>query len=75
MRAVSRELGLPNWSHAASPCLRSRLAFGVQATPDRLMVVEQVRVFELIKKKSSTQERAVNMPEVGVGVTAELQRI
>lgn len=42
VRAVSRELGLPNWNHAASPCLRSRLAFGVQATPERLQLVEQV---------------------------------
>ncbi|CAM9463342.1 unnamed protein product [Scytosiphon promiscuus] len=41
VRAVSRELGLPNWNHAASPCLRSRLAFGVQATPERLVVVEK----------------------------------
>ena len=30
VRAVSRELGLPNWNHAASPCLRSRLAFNVE---------------------------------------------
>lgn len=42
VRAVSRELGLPNWNHAASPCLRSRLAFGVQATPERLVLVEKV---------------------------------
>lgn len=42
VRAVSRELGLPNWNHAASPCLRSRLAFGVEATPERLVVVEKV---------------------------------
>ncbi|CAM9183453.1 unnamed protein product, partial [Hapterophycus canaliculatus] len=41
VRAVSRELGLPNWNHAASPCLRSRLAFGVQATPERLVLVEK----------------------------------
>lgn len=40
---MSRELGLPNWSHAASPCLRSRLAFGVQATPEKLALVEKVR--------------------------------
>eukprot|EP00752_Nemacystus_decipiens_P005778 g5227.t1 len=41
VRAVARELGLPNWNHAASPCLRSRLAFGVQATPERLVLVEK----------------------------------
>lgn len=49
MREVSRELGLPNWNHAASPCLRSRLAFGVQATPERLVLVEKVRdVMQLV---------------------------
>ena len=30
VREVSRELGLPNWNFAASPCLRSRLALNVE---------------------------------------------
>eukprot|EP01051_Picozoa_sp_SAG22_P022841 SAG22_NODE_5639_length_979_cov_0.913636_1_plen_105_part_00 len=30
VRATSKELDLPNWSHAASPCLRSRLALNVE---------------------------------------------
>lgn len=42
VRTLSRTLGLPNWNHAASPCLRSRLALGVQATPERLALVEKV---------------------------------
>ncbi|CAM9748115.1 unnamed protein product, partial [Discosporangium mesarthrocarpum] len=41
VREVAQALGLQNWNFAASPCLRSRLAFGVEATPDRLMLVEQ----------------------------------
>ena len=40
MRAVARLFGLPNHAHAASPCLRSRLALGVTATPARLKRVE-----------------------------------
>jgi uncharacterized protein len=40
VRQVSRELGLPNWNHAASPCLRSRLAFNVEATALHLAAVE-----------------------------------
>jgi uncharacterized protein (TIGR00268 family) len=40
VRAVAREMGLPNWNAAASPCLRSRLALGVQATPSSLKRVE-----------------------------------
>ncbi|CAI5466192.1 unnamed protein product [Closterium sp. Yama58-4] len=41
VRAVARAAGLPNWDLAASPCLRSRLAFGVEATASTLMLVER----------------------------------
>lgn len=41
VRALAREFGLPNHSHAASPCLRSRLAFGVHATTERLQNIER----------------------------------
>ena len=41
VRAVARAFGLPNHAHAASPCLRSRLALGVAATPTRLRRVEK----------------------------------
>jgi len=41
VRSVARHLGLPNWNHAASPCLRSRLALGVLATDDALRRVEE----------------------------------
>jgi pyridinium-3,5-biscarboxylic acid mononucleotide sulfurtransferase len=34
------ELGLPNHSHAASPCLRSRLALGVRASSENLKRIE-----------------------------------
>ncbi|CAM9610452.1 unnamed protein product, partial [Phaeothamnion confervicola] len=40
VRSVAHELGLPNWDAAASPCLRSRLALGVAATPLRLQRIE-----------------------------------
>lgn len=40
VREVSRLLGLENWGYAASPCLRSRLAYGVPATPENLQRVE-----------------------------------
>ena len=36
VRQAARHLGLPNWNYAASPCLRSRLALGIPATPDHL---------------------------------------
>ena len=40
VRALAKELDLPNWQHAASPCLRSRLALGVPALQAHLERVE-----------------------------------
>ncbi len=41
LRALSRELGLPTWDAPASPCLASRLAYGVPVTEERLEQVEE----------------------------------
>ena len=41
IRSMSRLVGLPNWNHAASPCLRSRLQVGVPATPVHLRRIEE----------------------------------
>lgn len=49
VREVSRELGLPNWNFAASPCLRSRLALNVEATANHLAAVETAE--EIVRKK------------------------
>jgi pyridinium-3,5-biscarboxylic acid mononucleotide sulfurtransferase len=40
IRAHSRALGLPTWDQPASPCLSSRLPYGVAVTPERLRQVE-----------------------------------
>jgi pyridinium-3,5-biscarboxylic acid mononucleotide sulfurtransferase len=40
IRAAARELGLPNWSAPAAPCLASRVRYGLQITPQRLRQVE-----------------------------------
>ena len=45
VRRAARHLGLPNWDAAASPCLRSRLAIGVEATRDHLRAVEMAEAF------------------------------
>lgn len=39
VRIASKHLGLPNHNYAASPCLRSRLALGVEATENHLKAV------------------------------------
>ncbi|HEX7050294.1 MAG TPA: ATP-dependent sacrificial sulfur transferase LarE [Longimicrobiales bacterium] len=41
IRGLSRELGLPTWEHPASPCLASRLPYGLAVTLERLRQVER----------------------------------
>lgn len=40
VRALSRARGLPTWDQPASPCLASRLPYGLSVTPERLAQVE-----------------------------------
>ena len=41
VRAASRALGIPSWDAPASPCLSSRIRYGLNITPERLAQVEQ----------------------------------
>jgi len=41
IRTLSRAMGLPTWDQPASPCLSSRLSYGVAVTPERLAQVER----------------------------------
>jgi uncharacterized protein len=41
IRAMSRELGLPTADLPASPCLASRLSYGLEVTGERLKQIEQ----------------------------------
>jgi len=45
VRQAARELGLPTWDAPASPCLSSRVAYGLAITPERLNQVEQGESF------------------------------
>lgn len=40
IRSLSRSLGLPTWDQPASPCLASRIEYGLVVTPERLTQVE-----------------------------------
>jgi pyridinium-3,5-biscarboxylic acid mononucleotide sulfurtransferase len=40
VRALSRDWGLPGWDRPASPCLSSRIAYGVSITPAKLARVD-----------------------------------
>ena len=41
IRALSKRAGLPTWEIPASPCLASRIAYGLQVTPQRLRAIEE----------------------------------
>jgi len=41
VRLLSRRAGLPTWDKPASPCLSSRIAYGIPVTIERLSVVDQ----------------------------------
>ena len=45
VRALARAWGLPTWDKPASPCLSSRLAPGVQVTPERTERVEKAEAY------------------------------
>src|SRR5215472_10417676 len=41
IRELAGRAGVPVWDRPASPCLASRIAYGVEVTPERLSVVER----------------------------------
>lgn len=40
IRVLSQRAGLPSWDRPASACLSSRLPYGTEVTPERLLLVE-----------------------------------
>jgi uncharacterized protein len=45
VRDAARELALPVWNAPAAPCLSSRVAYGLEITPERLRQVEQAEAY------------------------------
>jgi uncharacterized protein len=45
VRALARDWGLPVWDKPASPCLSSRIAYGLEVTPERVERVDQAERF------------------------------
>jgi pyridinium-3,5-biscarboxylic acid mononucleotide sulfurtransferase len=41
VRALALAWGLPTWDKPATPCLSSRIAYGVEATPERTRMIDQ----------------------------------
>jgi pyridinium-3,5-biscarboxylic acid mononucleotide sulfurtransferase len=65
VRALARELGLGNWNHPSSPCLASRIPYGIKVTREKL---EQIALGEAYL-------RALNFPVVRVRNTGTTARI
>jgi uncharacterized protein len=45
VRALALHWGLPTWDKPASPCLSSRIAYGVAVTPERVQRVDRAEKF------------------------------
>ena len=73
VREVARAAGLPNWNLAAAPCLRSRLAAGVPATPGTLGDVElaecDVRAILNLSPEENMRVRVLGMGTVTTGMS------
>lgn len=65
IRILSRDLGLPTWNQPASPCLASRLRYGLAVTPARLRQVEE----------AETAVRGVGLREFRVRHHGDVARI
>ncbi|HVL33665.1 MAG TPA: ATP-dependent sacrificial sulfur transferase LarE, partial [Actinomycetota bacterium] len=65
IRELSRARGLPTWDKPASACLASRIAYGIEVTPDRLERVARAEEFL----------RSLNLRELRVRDHGDLARI
>lgn len=45
VRALALDWGLPTWDKPAAPCLSSRIAYGVEVTPERVARVDAAELF------------------------------
>lgn len=45
VRELAKDWNLPTWDKPASPCLSSRVAYGVSVTPERVQRVDQAELF------------------------------
>jgi uncharacterized protein len=70
VRALARRLGLTNAERPSSPCLASRIAYGLQVTAPRL---ERVRRAEAVLKRLGFAECRVRLHEAGGASIARIE--
>jgi uncharacterized protein len=73
VRALSREWGLPTWDRPASPCLSSRIAYGVQITPARLARVDAAeQAVRAVLSEAGLDVRDLRVRDLGDAVRLEV---
>ena len=63
IRQLARSWGLPTWDKPATPCLSSRIAYGLEVTPER---VRQIDAAESFLRKHAFRELRVRYPQPDV---------
>ena len=80
IRELARQAGLPVWDRPASACLSSRIAYGLEVTPERLRAVEQgeeaLRALGFRQFRVRHHDKLVRIEiapeELGAALTAEI---
>ncbi len=73
VRALAKEWGLPVWDKPATPCLSSRLAYGVAVSPERLQRIDAAEQFlkqEFNLHELRVRHEANNLARIEVPVDA-----
>lgn len=73
VRELARAWGLPVWDKPASPCLSSRIAYGVEATPERVGRIDAAERFlkqELGERELRVRVEANELARIEVPVAA-----
>ncbi|MDA0833080.1 MAG: ATP-dependent sacrificial sulfur transferase LarE [Planctomycetota bacterium] len=73
VRALARHWGLPVWDKPASPCLSSRVAYGVEVTPERVKRIDDAERFlrdELLLRELRVRCEANELARIEVPLTA-----
>lgn len=73
VRALARHWGLPVWDKPASPCLSSRIAYGLEVTPERVQRVDQAEAWlrdELGLRELRVRHEANDLARIEIPVAA-----
>ncbi len=73
VRALARHWDLPVWDKPATPCLSSRIAYGLEVTPERVQRVDQAELYlreELGLRELRVRHEANDLARIELPLTA-----